>query len=70
VAKRDGKYLPWEVPLDDPTGLPLTAVPEARAWASLSMVEIESGRYALRGMTGYLIPDVGSTLGQDAPYYA
>jgi RNA polymerase sigma-70 factor, ECF subfamily len=70
LAKRDGKFLPLEVEKDDPTGLPPSAVPEARAWMNLSLGQSELGQFTLRGTTGYYIPDVGGTLGRDAPYYA
>jgi len=70
LAKREGKFLPLEVEKDDPTGLPPSAVPEARAWMNLSLSQRELGQFTLRGNTGYYIHDVGGTLGNDAPYYA
>jgi putative zinc finger protein len=40
----------------DPQGLPLSAVPEARAWLFLELKQSQLGEYSLTGVSGYYTP--------------
>jgi RNA polymerase sigma-70 factor (ECF subfamily) len=53
--------------LDDPRGVPLTAVPEARALVNIKLSQTELGQFGLGGLVGYYGPKVYSR-SEDGPY--
>jgi hypothetical protein len=52
---------------DDPRGIPLTAVPEARALVNLKLSQTELGQFGLRGLVGFSAPGAFSRADQ-GPY--
>jgi hypothetical protein len=52
---------------DDPRGIPLTAVPEARALVNIKLSQTELGRFGLRGLVGFSAPGAFSRA-DDGPY--
>jgi RNA polymerase sigma-70 factor (ECF subfamily) len=53
--------------IDDPRGVPLTAVPEARALVNIKLSQTELGQFGLGGLVGYYGPKVYGR-GDDGPY--
>jgi hypothetical protein len=53
VVMRDGRY--WNAPADDPGGVPLTTVPEARPIVTLDLHQSELGQFTLDGHSGFAI---------------
>jgi RNA polymerase sigma-70 factor (ECF subfamily) len=53
--------------LDDPRGVPLTAVPDARALVNIKLSQTELGQFGLGGLVGYYGPKVYSR-SEDGPY--
>src|SRR6202030_4270395 len=53
LARRDGHLI--DAGPDDPDGMPLTAVPEARAEVTLTLNQSELGRFTLGGGSGMRI---------------
>jgi hypothetical protein len=54
LARRDDSYARTDA--TDPNGLPLTAVPEARATVSLHLTQSELGQFTIDGNSGFFIP--------------
>jgi hypothetical protein len=53
VVRRGDRY--WNAAPDDPAGVPLTAVPEARALISLKLNQGELGQFSVTGNSGFVI---------------
>jgi hypothetical protein len=54
LARRDDRYARTDA--NDPNGLPLSAVPEARATVSLRLTQSELGQFTIDGNSGFFIP--------------
>jgi RNA polymerase sigma-70 factor (ECF subfamily) len=52
---------------DDPRGIPLSAVPEARALVNIKLSQTELGQFGLQGLVGYSAPTSYSR-SDDGPY--
>jgi Putative zinc-finger len=53
---------------DDPRGIPLTAIPEARALVNIKLSQTELGQFGLQGLVGYYIPHQAYSRSDNGPY--